>query len=789
MIVPPSVSLRRRSFGRSLAVVACLVVGAMPDLGTAGMPANPSPTRGLQDAADGPDRARRADEDARIAAAEDQIVRAEARLDAAAAALRLDLPPRVRTRIWWTPVDADLAARAAEVAARATTLANATFTDLLASTHSAVDRLQARSAVIRAVATALADRVAAGGTDDWTTRLARLHTDAADAPERTSQLDGPTLLALAAAALAQPTPGVDAARSLHARAGTVPDGIDALEFGLLESLIEAGGLDPTRRREATATLLRTPRPAPDRLLLAAIHLDATLETGRPIDTAISETLRAMLPARGVDAEDRARVVRAFAEIAAAAVPTDAPTDGLPPIVALTRLAAIGAAADPTAMRSPETAALVSRATSDPSPDVQAEAWLEAAMIRMRCGDATAALDAMLQAIEASPRHPRAATAAGLAMRLAERLEDAAAVDAAIARLVSAQPDHPQRHRWSLMRGDRALDAGDLATARAAWTEIPRSADVGVEAALRVLRLDADRLNARNADRVITSLDDLEATIPEARPDPRRVEADLLRIRALAALERTTSAAEIAARFLDPSIVPESYHAEIALVALPALESAGRTDEADRLRAGLAAIDQALASRASGDRLRRSFDGVMAAIDRDDRPDARRLADESLSGATINVDTVLEDARTRPEAAVQAGWMLAASGRTADARRIADAVVKTHPGVIEGLFLQAVLQGGRLDAPDRTRPAPDAADAAAAVRSLSRINAGSGRGSAWWWRSEIEKLEILAALGRDLAKIDARLERLETEFSNLGGPAFERRARALRASLRSAMVRQ
>jgi hypothetical protein len=157
--------------------------------------------------------------------------------------------------------------------------------------------------------------------------------------------------------------------------------------------------------------------------------------------------------------------------------------------------------------------------------------------------------------------------------------------------------------------------------------------------------------------------------------------------------------------------------------------------------------------------------------------------------SIDLPSITTDIPTRPDPAIQTGWLLAAAGRTAEARSLADAVVAAHPAGLEGLHLQAVLQGGRLETTGRTRAAPSETEAAAAVRTLSRINAGSGRGSRWWWRSEIEKLEILAALDRDLAKIDARLERLETEFRNLGGPAFERRARSLRASLQSRRVRE
>jgi hypothetical protein len=156
---------------------------------------------------------------------------------------------------------------------------------------------------------------------------------------------------------------------------------------------------------------------------------------------------------------------------------------------------------------------------------------------------------------------------------------------------------------------------------------------------------------------------------------------------------------------------------------------------------------------------------------------------------LDLPSITADIKDRPDAAVQTGWLLAAAGRTTEARALADAVVAAHPAGLEALYLQAVLQGGRLESTGRTRPAPAETDAATAVRTLSRINAGSGRGSRWWWRSEIEKLEILAALDRDLAKIDARLERLETEFRNLGGPDFERRVRTLRASLQSRRVRE
>ncbi len=742
-----------------------------------------------QDAIDGPDRARRSAEDARIAAAEDVIARCEARLDAAAAALRLDLPPRVRTRVWWTPVDPELADRATEVAARARGLADTTFGELLATSHPAVERLQAQATILRAVSQALASRVSDDETTPWVDRLARARVEASDGPNRTSAIDGPTLLFLATAALAGPSGGVAEATEFHQRAGTVPDGIDALEYALVGALIEAGGLDAARRRSTTAALLENPQPAADRLLLGAIQLDAALASGRPVADAIDDTLRVMLPQRGVDANDRVRVVRAFAQVADASIPEDTAIEGLPPLAALARLTPIVAAADPSALTAGPARELLARAVMSSSPDVRAEAWLDAATIRMRGGDAAAALDAIILAIEASPRHPKANAAAGLAVRLSERLGEQSAFDAALGRLLASMPDHPQRHAWSLLRGDRALDEGDRAAARAAWTSIPSTADVGVDAALRVLKLDADALDDANATRMLDVLDGLDSRIADLTSDPRRVDADLLRIEALVALERTTSAAEIAARFVNVADLPAEARPEVARIALPALEAAGRASDADRMRAGLVAIDPDLARRAAGDHLRRESDAVLAALDRDDRPEARTRAQTALKGMPLDPGAVVADASDRPDAAIQSGWLLAAAGRTADARLIADAVVAAHPAGLEGLYLQAVLQGSRLETTGRTRSLPAESDAAEAVRTLSRINAGSGRGSRWWWRSELEKLEILAALGRDLAKIDARLERLETEFRDLGGPAFERRVRTLRASLQSRRVRE
>lgn len=111
----------------------------------------PAPGDVLQDATNRRfDPARRDREDLEIRSATNDIDRAEARLVAAAAALRVDIPPRLRTRLWWTEVDPDDAEIGAEAGRRADTLATAVFAELLSSDDPAADRLRARASVIGA---------------------------------------------------------------------------------------------------------------------------------------------------------------------------------------------------------------------------------------------------------------------------------------------------------------------------------------------------------------------------------------------------------------------------------------------------------------------------------------------------------------------------------------------------------------------------------------------------------------------------------------------------------------
>lgn len=785
--------LRNRT--RDLAVITTLLIaGVSPAIAT--IPAGTTSNSAVQAADDGPDPTRRANEDAAIAAARDEVARSEARLDAAAAALRVDLPPRIRTRLWWATADPAMVARAVEAANRADALASATFTDLLVSDAPAKERLQARASVIGATARLLRERAGIKAPEDWSDRLAAYRGELADAPNQTSKIDGPTLLIVAAATLAADPSATDAAREFQIRAGSQPQGIDAMEFaligGILDDQTRGRGLDAATRVRASERLLADAHPAGDRLLLGGIQLRSRLEAGESLTAASDATRRSVISARSLDAADRVRLLRALAAMVAASAPKNETTSNLPPLAALGRLAPVLASTDPAAGRRPEVKSLLARAMSSPIPTIRAEALLDGATIAMRNGDAVTARDSIASMVETLPSHPKALTAASLAVRLGDSSGDSAIADDISTRMLKSLPDHPDRDSWLLAQGRRAGTRGDILTARAAYESIPATSPMLAEATIRDLQLDFEtirRMQQNNGlTRTLARLDGIESLISQDVRVALRVEADLLRIQALEGLGRSSSAAEIAARYTDPTILPEPLRIDAVRLATVSLRNAGRTEEANQLLDALARVEPDASSQITGRLLAQATDGILAAIDRNDREDARKRAQSALRANPIDLERVMATATADPNTGVRLGWLLAASGDRATALRLADAIIAERPSAMEAIHLRAVLLGGRLDSMGRTRKPPSTKDAGKAVTDLRRISKGTGRGSIWWWRSEIEQLEILVSLGRNLDRIETRIERIRKEFADLGGPDFERRINALRPVIAEARRR-
>ncbi|MCP4837350.1 MAG: hypothetical protein GY895_21600 [Phycisphaera sp.] len=740
------------------------------------------------------DRDRRVQEDRRIEAAKDKVERAEARLAAASASMRLDLSPRLRTRLWWTRVDEPTAAIGRKAGTRADSLASTTFAELLSSKSPAADRLRAGATTIGATGRLLRDQLETTSSGDRLKRLAAYQREIGDAVDRTSEIDGPTLLVLSAATLAADPGDTNRALELYRRAGTLPEGIDAIEYEFLGTLIEGeagGGVAPAARIRATDRMLSRPRAAADRLLLGAIQLQARLEAGESPTAAIDATRRATIPARGLSATDRVLLLRGVANLAATSVP-DTPIANLPPLAALGRLAPRVAAADPASWRDAEVQALVARAGTSTVPEVRAEILLDTAALAMRAGDVTTAREVLLEMIETLPTHPKAMTAGDLGVRLAMASGDDAIIREASSRTLRALPDHPGRDEWLLDRANRAITRGDVDEARAAWQAIPTNADASIEARVRLVEVDLDAVIGRTDDaaveRTLERLAEIDPRLSAERDAPLRIEVDVMKIRLLTRLDRTSEAANIAAGYGDLDGVPEALQVRLVSASAPALQLTGRGEEAEAMLAALERARPGASNAIAARMLNGIFDSMIDAIDRDDREAARSKASTALASTTIDVDFLASSAERDPNGLVGTAWLLAVDGRTADAMRLAEAILASRPSTTEALYLRAVILGSRLQGRGGARIAPSIEDAGRAIKDLRRIIAGSPRGSSWWWRAQLEQMEILVSLGRDLDGIENRIERIRKEFPNLGGPAFKRRTNALSPAITEARRR-
>ncbi len=714
---------------------------------------------------------RRTTEDAEIEATPDPIARVDRRLDAAAIAFRADLTPRVRTRLFWTPLDPTLVSNARSVLARVRGLIDDSLADLLLAEGPGRDRRLARAAAIEAAAAVFEVRLRGLTIAQSKAAIQRIHRELDDAVERTSEVDGPVLLVLAAAAAiaAEERPERSAA-TLLGRAAAAPRGIDAIEFELVRRLNDSGGVDADRRASIANAMIREPRSPADRLLIAAILLEARRQTEGPDSRLGHLTLLDALTAPDTDATDRPRLTRGLAGIAADAVDPSAAIESISPLAALGHSMRSGKAGDSSAALRFATRACQTRIV-----DIAAEAQLERANLLLRSGDRVGAMNALVDLCREAPTHPSAERGATIAARLAASGSSDADHARVVTQLVKIMPSHPERDDWTITVGDRAARNGDDATARAAWSSIDDQSRLGPKAMVRLAGL---RNSGVDDATMLRRLEMIDEKLSDDPFHPLRLAADIARVRLLLRLDRNTSAAEIAVRWLDFENIPADSRLDVAGLCIAALQRSGREAEAAAFFENLQTIDAALADRLTRKERDAAVSGVIAAIDEDDLVAATRIARRLISitpGAIGGSDSIgVADSATL----LDWSWLFAAANRPEDASRLLKRILDERPDAADALMLEAILQGGRLS----TRPQDDPARAEAALRTLARITAGTNRSEQIWWRCEIERLEILHQLGRSLDRIAPRIDRLRAERRDLGSEAFRDRFDRLRTRL-------
>jgi hypothetical protein len=719
---------------------------------------------------------RRTIEDAAIDSTPDPIERVDQRLDAATVAFREDLSARARTRLLWTPLDPTLVTNANAVLTRIHTLIDDSLADLLLSVGPGRDRRLARAAAIEAAAKILDVRLRRLTIKESTAAVRRIHQELDDAVERTNALDGPILLVLAmAAATADEDLPARSASTLLGRAAAGPRGIDAIEFELMQRLDAAGGVDPDRRSAIAGAMIKEPRRPADRLLIAAILLESRLQSDGSTFQAGQRTLLDALAARDTDTADRPRLTRGLATIAADTVDPSAAIESISPLASLGLSIRGSRAGDAEAALR-----FAIRACETGNADIGAEAQLERANLLLRSGDRGGAIDALVLLCREAPSHPSAARGAAIAARLATSESSDADHARVVNQLAEFMPSHPDRDGWMITVGDRAARNGDEETARSVWSSIDDHSELGPKALVRLIGLQDSGLDATTMLRRLDALDD---DISRDSSDPLRIDSDLARMQLLLQLDRDSSAAEIAARWADLEGVPSESRLDVATLCITVFQRSGHDAEAAAVFSTLQRIDPPLARRLAAAERKAVVSNVIAAIDGDDRATAARIARRMISitpGAKVGSDWIdTED----PATLMEWSWLFAAANRSEDASALLRRILSDRPDAADALMLQAFLQGGRLSTPPdspRTRGEPEYAEAA--LRTLSRITAGTSRDTRMWWRCEIERLEILYLLERSLDRIGPRIDRLRAERGDLGSEALRRRFDRLRARL-------
>ncbi len=499
------------------------------------------------------------------------------------------------------------------------------------------------------------------------------------------------------------------------------------------------------------------------MLLASILMQARLDAGRPLGAVAGEVRRRLLPESGIESAVRVALLRTLADLIADQSQEISEIADLHPLAALSRADRIANRdADATVIE-----ALLMRAAESPVPAIKAEGLLELAVRSADAGADKTASNRLTAMVEALPSHPQAAKAASLAVRLATYDDLAATVE----RLLTAIPDHPERHRWLLELGIRAEQNGETGIARSTWLRIPNEAPERIEAVLLATRLDLDTQRRETWAQNLMLLDALD--LPEGATEAS-IDRDLLRIELLLGMGNTVDAERSAINLIERPDLPIDQVVPVATIVSEALEANQRSDDAIAFVLRLADIHPTVARPLVAGIMERAVLRIVQALDADQPSSAQDLATTVLSRGWTDVETFTRSQDTTPSALVGAAWLLATVARYEEAATLVDIALERAPDGLEPLFLRAVLRGGRLN--DRREISEE--DARLALADLSRIAAGTSRGSTWWWRAEIERLELLVALDLDLARVGDRIERWRRQFPSLGGPDFARRLRRL-----------
>jgi tetratricopeptide (TPR) repeat protein len=693
--------------------------------------------------------------------AEDAKIRASANLDVQVAAAGESFRAEGRARRsgasarWGVPMP-NQRALAASFNARMEKLATTVWTLSINSQDRDTRRRGTTAAGLRAAA--MLGTLRDGATSDaWLSETTNLTGLLVDATEFAQSPRGAILFTAAIVAAAQNN--LEHAKELLLLARNDPEGIDALEFELIEAAIEDGGVKGRNRLAAAKIVAQRALTPSERLFLAEWQLRAAAEASVPKTTALKAITELLTNASETE---RRLLTRPFADLVyrSPGNATDHPLD------AFGRARAAVASSDVETARS-----AFATAAEGNLGFLQTEILLERAQVELKAGDFAAAERALLAAIEAEPVHASAPAAASLAVRLSDRTDNTLQTRLKVLALL---PNHPDRYAWRLVVAADAYDKHDVARARELWSSIPALVPESVEAAARclaaTLQLPKDRIIEGEPMRLSQRYDDAVEAHPSVVAKARGV---VLRVRALHAVGRSNEAGRLAESLLDVAAIPEEVRPEAVAAALEAFEASRRTDEAKRIVQTFADVDPAGQDLFAEVMLKNGAAKVQILLRAGNLREAAVQAKLLIAKAAIPSNTAIrEAATTAPWKVIQSALLLRVAERPADALRTITVLLDVQPMAAEALLEKA----------HALASIGDASSMEAAFSLYKRLRAGAPTQSAMWWQCELGQLQVLKKLGKNVDAIRPRLEWLRSQDPKLGGTATKQGFETLQVSL-------
>ena len=455
-----------------------------------------------------------------------------------------------------------------------------------------------------------------------------------------------------------------------------------------------------------------------------------------------------------------------------------------------------------------------------TPDPEATAWLEDALLRSEIGSSTRVLllralarasieearwlDAVRLLVElaaGTPEDPLAVPAIDAAVELATNLAaaESAEADSLESRRLAGDvlrtalrtfPRHPRRDAWLLASAGLATEEGrfddaieSLSLVAADGPEARAARVQSLETATRAAEAAEGRDVARWIDRAEAWLRQLE---PWPVDPPEQADAEehrslgvrvaLARARLHLLADRPAAALVEVATIREVAALSREQAVEGVRIRLAAFDRLGRADEAAAELRRLSETGDAEAGELLSSRLEVALAAARRAEGDGDSERAARIGRESagpLAEALLAwADGRATPPRTRQLLLVSEG--LRRAGRPTPALEVVRRIDARFGSVREVVIERAecLFAAGRLE------------DLAEAMTLYRRIAASSEEESPAWWLAELRQLQVLRRVGRDSHRIPPRIERLRQVDGELGGEGIRREFEALLLDLRA-----